>query len=128
MLKYSGIVESISGNEAIVRIDCGGNCEHCGACSNANAKTLTAKNNIGALVNNKVEISITNFNQKLISVLCYVLPIILTLILALSLMNVVSTLILSILSLICFIIFTCCGIIIANKLSNKIVIKIDNIL
>ncbi len=127
MLTFNGTVTETNGNNAIVLVDCGGNCDKCGACSQASKKTIKAINEIGANVNDNVEIVFYNFKHKIVSCLCYSMPVFVTLVLVLSLMNFVSTLILSLSALICFIFLCCCGIIISNWMSKNMQIKIIKI-
>jgi len=123
MLKYNGTVETVSSGIAKVIVDCSDNCENCHGCSNSK-KTIEVENLINASVGDKVEVVIEKFNNKLVTSFIYIIPIIATLILVLSLMNFVSTLILCFLSLICFIFFVVCGIIVSSKLIKKTRIKI----
>lgn len=128
MLTFNGKVVDIQNNKAKVLVDCGGNCDKCGACSQNSKKSVLANNSLGANINDSVVISFNNVKYKLVSTICYVMPVILTLILVMALMNFVNTLILSLSALICFIFLCCCGIIISNKLSKNLQINIIKII
>ena len=78
-----GVVVSLSGDSATVRIckssACSHDCASCGACQNPTFDT-TVKNPIGAMVGDKVVISSDSKKILLISLIMYVLPVILLII------------------------------------------------
>lgn len=126
MASYNGIVVSATERFVTVDIACEGACEHCGACS-GKTRSVTAHNTTGASVGDNVIVTIKNLNTKFVAFLCYGSPIIFTIIVALAFSSVLSTLILSLVSLFCFIICLTSGIILSNKLAKKSLIIIEKV-
>lgn len=124
MASYNGIVTSANEKFVTVDVSCEGACEHCGACS-GKTRSITAHNTTGAIVGDRVTVKIKNLNTKLVATLCYFSPIVFTIIVALVFSSVLSTLILSLVSLFCFIICLTSGIILSNRLAKKSLVVIE---
>lgn len=123
MLKYNAKVIEVKNNMAVVKLNCFDSCDGCKGCEFRENK-IEVENFVDAKVGDSVELEILNFSSKLTVLCCYILPIVFALVLTLSLMNFVSQITLCFVSLICFIFFLSCGIIVSKKLTKKLKLRI----
>lgn len=77
-MKQSGIVESVSGNIAVIRIQrmssCGGDCGSCGGCDNI--MSVKAENAVGAREGDRVELEMSAGTIIGAAFMTYIIPII----------------------------------------------------
>lgn len=78
-MKQTGIVESVIGGDAKVRIrresSCGGNCASCAGCG-MNTVVVTAQNKAGAKAGDTVELEMPSRNVLCAALLVYIVPLI----------------------------------------------------
>lgn len=79
-MKQIGVVESINGSEAKVRVKrvsaCGGNCAGCGGSCNAGDILITAENKAGAGAGDRVELEMPSSKALSAAAWVYVIPLV----------------------------------------------------